>query len=128
MKTFLFWLFLLGGSALLYFALSIYASFAWIGLCLAYAILAKRLFRRDAMAIVAFVIAFTVICLGGGTLFANLWSEAAAGIWVVVCILFLMLFAKKIIRRLSPALHMAEIFEEVVREAEEKILEEKPRD
>lgn len=128
MKTFLFWLFLLGGAVLLYFVLNVYWSFVWIGLCLAYAILAKRLFRRDAMAITAFAITFIVLCLGGGTLLANQWSEAAAGIWVVLCILFVMLFAKKIIRRLSPALHMAEIFDEVVREKEMDKLEDMPRD
>jgi len=120
MKTFLYWIFLLGGAALLYFVLNVYWALAWIGLCFAYAILAMRLFRREAAAIAAFVVAFTVICLGGGTLFSNLWSEAVAGIWVFLCIVFLILFVKKIFRRISPTLHLADIFDEIVKEAEKR--------
>ena len=118
MKTSLYWIWLLGGAALLYFVLDVYWALTWVGLCFAYAVLARRLFRREAAAVAAFVIAFTVICLGGGILFARLWSEAAAGIWVVLCVVFLMLFVKKIFRQLSPTLHMAEFFKDAVREAE----------
>ena len=52
--------------------------------------------------------------LGGAVILARQWSEFAAGAWIFIWIILLMVFQNKI-KRLIPILYLAEKLEEIVR-------------
>jgi hypothetical protein len=74
---------------------------AWVGMCLAF--LFVRLFTNwgFALSLFGFVLGFVTALLGGGILFARLLGEEFYFLWVVICLLFLVLFQKRIFDRIS---------------------------
>ena len=95
---------------------NVYLAITWVGICLAYAIAARKLFWREAFKLIFFAIFSAVIMLGGGVIFARTWGVAFAFIWIVLCIFLLIIFGKRILR-FFPTLLLAEQFQEVVSEA-----------
>ncbi len=98
---------------------NVYLAITWVGICLAYAIAARKLFWREAFKLIFFAIFSAVIMLGGGVIFARTWGVAFAFIWIVLCIFLLIIFGKRILR-FFPTLLLAEQFQEVVSEALKK--------
>jgi len=64
--------------------------------------------------LVGFVVSFMAIMLGGGVIIARNWSEVAASVWVVVCIILLMIFQGRI-KRMIPTFRIANEFEEIIK-------------
>jgi hypothetical protein len=121
MKKLIFWLLLLGGGYAVYRNAEGYWVVAYVGLLLAFGFLFKKLHTGDAFRLVGFVVGFTVLMLGGGVIIARKWSEPAAGVWIGVCIVLLMIFQGKI-KRMIPTFRIANEFEELVKA---KMIEEK---
>jgi hypothetical protein len=69
----------------------------------------------DASRLVGFVILFVVVMLGGGVILARQWGKAAAGVWIFICLVFLMVFQNRI-KRMIPIFRIADAFEEVVKD------------
>ncbi len=67
------------------------------------------------MRLVGFVISFMAIMLGGGVIIARNWSEVAAAMWIVACVIFLMLFQGRI-KRIIPIFRAADAWDEVMKE------------
>ena len=97
----------------------VYWAIAWVGICIAYRIAARKLFKREALKLIFFAILSAVVMLGGGAILARIWGVAFAFFWIILCILLLILFRKRILN-LFPTLKLAEQFQEVVNEAMEK--------
>lgn len=119
MKKLIFWLLLLGGGYAVYRSAEGYCVVAYVGVCLAFGFIFKKLHTGDALRLVGFVISFMAIMLGGGVIIARIWSEAAAGVWIGVCIILLMVFQKRI-KRMIPTFVIANEFEEVIKAKEIK--------
>ena len=115
MKKLIFWLLLLGGGYAVYRTAEGYWVVAYVGVCLAFGFIFKKLHAGDALRLVGFVIIFMAIMLGGGVIIARNWSEVAAGVWIVACAIFLMLFQRRI-KRMIPTFRVADAFEEVSKE------------
>jgi len=60
-----------------------------------------------------------VIMLGSAVVLARQWSEFAAGVWIFICMILLMVFQKKMMRMVT-IFRIAEKFEEIVKENSEK--------
>ncbi len=88
---------------------------AFIGFWLAVGVTLLKLHLSDALRLWGFVIFYMAIMLGGGVILARKWSEFAAGVWIFIWIILLMVFQNKI-KRLIPILYIAEKFEEIVKE------------
>ena len=114
LKVFLALVFIVG-AILVFMFLDGYALFAWIGLWIAFAFTCKRLMIDDALRLWGVVLGIAAILLGGGIILARLCGEWAAGIWVVLCIILLLLLRARIIR-LIPILHLIKIFDDIVKE------------
>ena len=123
MKKLIFWLLLLGGGYAVYRSAEGYVVVAYVGVCLAFGFLFKKLHTGDALRLIGFVIGFMAIMLGGGVIIARNWSEAAAGVWIGVCIVLLMIFQGRI-KRMIPTFRIANEFEELLKA---KMLEEKKK-
>jgi hypothetical protein len=123
MKKLIFWLLLLGGGYAVYRSAEGYAVVAYVGVLLAFGFLFKKLHTGDALRLIGFVIGFMAVMLGGGVIIARNWSEAAAGVWIGVCIILLMVFQGKI-KRMIPTFRIANEFEELIKA---KMLEEKQK-
>ena len=88
---------------------------AFIGIFLAFGVTLIKLPLSDALRLWGFVIFFMVIMLGGAVILARQWSEFAAGVWIFIWLILLMVFQNKI-KRLIPIFYIAEKFEEIVKE------------
>jgi hypothetical protein len=119
MKKLVFWLLLLGGGYAVYRTAEDYWVAGYIGVCLAFGYLFKKLPTGDALRLVVFVISFMAIMLGGGVIIVRNWSEPAAGVWIVLCIIFLMIFQRRL-KRMIPVFRIADAFEEVVKDKTKK--------
>jgi len=119
MKKLIFWLLLLGGGYAVYRSAEGYALVAYVGVLLAFGFIFKKLHTGDALRLVGFVISFMAIMLGGGVIVARNWNEAAAGVWIVACAIFLMLFQRRI-KRMIPTFVIANELEEVIKAKELK--------
>ncbi len=113
-KTVLTMIFVIGGILILIF-LNGYLLFAWIGLWGAFTFTCVKLTIDDALRLWGIVLGIAAIMLGGGTILARLLGEWAAGIWVFVCIILLLLLRARIIR-LIPILHLTKFFDDIVKE------------
>jgi len=123
MKKLIFWLLLLGGGYAVYRTGEGYMVVAYVALCLAFGFIFRKLHTSDAFRLVGFVVGFMAVMLGGGVIIARNWSEAAAGVWVGVCIVLLMVFQGKI-KRMIPTFRIASEFDELVKA---KMMEEKQK-
>ena len=121
MKKLIFWLLLLGGGYAVYRSAEGYVVVAYVGVCLAIGYLFKKLHTGDALKLLGFVVGFMALMLGGGVIIARNWSEAAAGVWIGVCIVLLMILQGKI-KRMITTFRIADEFEQVVKA---KMMEEK---
>lgn len=117
MKKLIFWLLLLGGGYAVYRTAEGYWVVAYVGVCLAFGFIFKKLHTGDALRLVGFVVSFMAIMLGGGVIIARNWNEPAAGVWIGVCIILLMVFQKRI-KRMIPTFVIANEFEEVIKAKE----------
>ena len=115
MKKMLYWLTMIGGAYLTCRIIDVYFMLAFIGLFLAFGVTLIKLHLGDALRLWGFVFSFMIIMLGGATLVARYWSEFAAGVWIVTCIILLFVFQNRI-KRMIPIFYIAEIFEEIVKE------------
>jgi hypothetical protein len=115
MKKLIYWLILIGGAYFIHQIANVYCMLAFIGFFLAFGITLIKLHLSDALRLWAFVITFMVIMLGGAILLARHWSEFAAGVWIVICIILLFVFQNRI-KKMIPIFYMAEMFEEIVKE------------
>lgn len=70
---------------------------------------------NDALRLWGAALSISIVMLGGAVILARLVGEWAGGIWVFVCIVLLLLLRTKILR-LIPILHLAQTFEEIVKE------------
>ena len=113
MKKIIFLLFVLGGGLIIYKVSSIYLAFCWAALCFVYAFLEKKMSRREALLMMFLVLAYLAIMFGGFIIIENSWSEFAASIWVVICIILLPFLSKKMIK-LFPTIFLANLFQEIV--------------
>jgi hypothetical protein len=119
MGKFIYGIALIGGAYLAIRLGGVYWAIAWIGICIAYGIAARKLHWQEALKLTALPIIAVVIMLGGGIILARSYGVAFALIWVILCIVLIIVFSKKIIK-LFPTLLMAERFQEVVDVALEK--------
>ena len=118
LKSFLALVFIVGAILICLF-LHWYSLFAWIGLWIAFVFTCVKLKIDDALRLWGVVLGIAAIMLGGGTILARLCGEWAAGIWVFMCIVLLLLLRAKIIR-LIPILHLTKIFDDIVKEQSKK--------
>ena len=119
MKRLIFLLIVIVGGYLVYRIAGDYWVLGWLGLCLAFALTCRKLHLGDALRLWGIVLAIVAVMLGGGLIIARQWGGAAYGVWIVFCLILLMIFKNRIVR-LIPIFYLAEIFEEVVKEATEK--------
>jgi hypothetical protein len=119
MKKLILGLLLIGGGYAVYRTAEGYWVAGYIGLCLAFGYLFKKLPTGDALRLIVFVISFMAIMLGGGVILARQWSETAAGVWIVLCVIFLMVFQNRI-KRMIPIFRVADAFEEVMKDKPKK--------
>jgi hypothetical protein len=124
MGVFLYGIILIGGAFLALKLVNVYLAIAWIGICFAYGIAARKLPRQEALKLIGLPILAVVIMLGGGTILARNWGVTFSFIWIIICIVLIIIFSKKIIK-LFPTLQLAELFQEVVDEAMQKERENK---
>ena len=86
---------------------------AWVALCVAFAITARLLTWSDALRLWAIVLGFLGTLIGGMVVLESRFGGFAAGVWLVVCLVLLMVLRRRLIR-LVPMLHLATTFDEVV--------------
>jgi hypothetical protein len=115
MKKLVFWLLLVGGAYFSHRIAGVYWMIAFIGLWLAFGFIFKKLPTGDALRLIGFVIFFMAIMLGGGVILARHWGETAAGVWIFICVVFLMVFQNRI-KRMIPIFRIADAFEDVMNE------------
>jgi hypothetical protein len=73
----------------------------WLGLCLTFYLTRILSTWNYALRLFGSVIGFTVVTLGGGSLFARLWGDKFFFIWTGICMLLLMLFFVKLAKSAS---------------------------
>jgi len=120
MKKLIFWILLIVGAYIVYRIVDVYFMLTFIGFYIAFGITLLKLHLGDALRVWGFVFFFMIIMLGGAVILARNWNEFAAGVWIFICIILLMIYQKKIIRMI-PIFHIAEMFEEIVKEKSKKI-------
>ena len=67
-----------------------------LGLFFAFELMTALISLRFALKIFIFIAVFVGITLGGGTLCARIWGDSAFMVWVVICVVLLMIFQKRI--------------------------------
>jgi hypothetical protein len=77
MKKVVFLLLLIGGAYASYRMRGVHWMIAFIGLCLAFGFLFKKLPTGSASRLVGFVILFVVVMLGGGVILARQWGGSS---------------------------------------------------
>jgi hypothetical protein len=68
----------------------------WLGLCLAFFLMSKMTAFSFAVRVFVFVVGFVAALFGGGTLLARALGDTAFMVWTVICIIFLMMFQRRI--------------------------------
>jgi hypothetical protein len=119
MKKLVFWVVLIGGSIVTSQVAEGYWVVGLIGLCLAFALIHRKVHTSDALRIFGFVIASVLFMLGGGTIFARRWGEFAAGLWIVFSVVLLMI-SMKWFKKFITTLDLVEKFDEIVKEKSKK--------
>ena len=115
MKKIIFWMMLIGGSIAVYRMVEGYWVAAWIGICFAIGYIYQKLPTFDATLFVGFFLGYFTILFGGMIFIARKWGEAPAMIFVIIWVIFMMIFGKKVIRCI-PVFNLAETFDEIVKE------------
>jgi hypothetical protein len=115
MKKLIWGLFFVGGAYLSNRIAGVYWMIAFIGLWLASGFIFKKLHIGDALRLIGFVVFFMAMMLGGGVILARTWGETAAGVWIFICVVLLMIFQKRIVRMI-PIFRIAQEFEDIVKE------------
>ncbi len=96
MRKIFYWLILVAGRYLIYRIADVYWMLAFIGIFLAFGVTLIKLPLSDALRLWGFVIFFMVMMLGGAVILARQWSKFAAGVWIFIWIILLMVFQNKI--------------------------------
>ena len=105
---------LIGGSAVVYHMAEGYWVVVWIGICLAIGYVYRKLFTFDATLFIGFFLVYITILFGGMIFIARKWGVAPGMMFVIIMIILLVIFGKKVILRI-PMFHMAEIFDKIVK-------------
>lgn len=116
MKQILYFLITIITSYFVYRIMNVYWMFAILGLWLVFGFALLKLHFSDALKLWGIVLGFLVIMLGGAVMVARIWSEFVAGVWIVICIVLLVAFQKKLMRLLT-VFRIAEQFEDSVKES-----------
>jgi hypothetical protein len=74
---------------------------AWLGICLAFALLKVFTTWNFALKLFGFALGFTAAVFGGAVLFTRFWGENIAFVWMGICIVFFLLFRGKIFGKIS---------------------------
>ena len=110
---------LIGGSVAVYHMAEGYLVVAWIGICLAVGYVYHKLFTLDASLFIGFFLVYLTILFGGMIFIARKWGVAPGMIFVIIWVILLMIFGKKIILRI-PMFYMAETFDKIVKKQSSK--------
>lgn len=117
MKKILYFLIAVIGSYFVYRSINVYWMLGFLGLWLAFGFTLLKLHFASAFQLWGVVLGSISIMLGGGVVIARQWSEFAAGVWIFICIILLMVFQKKLIR-LVTIFRIADDFEKIVKQSE----------
>lgn len=90
------------------------SALVWVALCVAFAFTARKLTWSDAFRLWFIVLAFFGVLIGGMVVLASRYGGFAAGLWLVICIVALLILRKRLVRAV-PMLHLTQTFDEVVK-------------
>ena len=96
MRKLIYFLITIIGGYIVYKTVDVYWMLGFWGVWFAFGMTLLKLHLKDALQLWGIVIGTMVVMMGGAVIIARQWSEFAAGVWIFICIILLMVFMKRL--------------------------------